>query len=55
MAETADDLSHLPRAARRAGALFGRPKLVAVGCLVLLAALGWIYLGLMIGGMEGRL
>lgn len=33
--------------------LFSRPVLMAVGCLAVLAGLGWIYLGLMIAGMAG--
>jgi predicted metal-binding membrane protein len=57
MAENAQDLRshdlrHLGPAARRLGELFARPKLLALGCLVALAALGWIYLGLMLAGME---
>ena len=52
MAQTAHDLHHLTPAARRLGGLFVRPKLLAIGCLALLAALGWIYLGLMLAGME---
>jgi predicted metal-binding membrane protein len=35
-------------AARPFGRLFARPKVVAAGCLVLLAGLGWVYLGLML-------
>ncbi len=45
MSRTADH-SALAPAARIAG----RPRLIAVLCVVLLAALGWIYLGLMMAG-----
>jgi predicted metal-binding membrane protein len=44
---------HEPRhftAARRLAVWLARPKLLAIGCLVLLAGLGWIYLGLMLAG-----
>jgi predicted metal-binding membrane protein len=52
MAESAHDLRHLTPAAQRLGGLFARPKLLAIGCLAVLAALGWVYLGLMLAGME---
>jgi predicted metal-binding membrane protein len=52
MAESAHDLRHLTPAAQRLGGLFARPKPLAIGCLALLAALGWVYLGLMLAGME---
>ena len=32
---------------------FARPKLIAVGCVVVLAALGWLYLALVIADMSG--
>ena len=32
---------------------FARPKLIAVGCVVALAALGWLYLALAIADMNG--
>jgi predicted metal-binding membrane protein len=48
MTEAADrDLNHLPPAESRLGALFARPKAVAVVCVVALAALGWSYLALL--------
>ena len=49
----ADDrgLTHLSLAAHRLGAAVARP--LAVVCVVVLTALGWIYLGLMIAGMSG--
>jgi predicted metal-binding membrane protein len=34
-------------------AVFSRPKLIAVGCVVALAALGWLYLGFAIADMSG--
>jgi predicted metal-binding membrane protein len=56
MTETADrELNHLPPAASRLGAAFARPKLLAVVCVVALAALGWLYLGLLVGTMGGPL
>jgi len=47
------DFSHLPAAAGRLGATFARPKLVAIVCVVALAALGWLYLALLIANMGG--
>ena len=56
MSKTADhDFSHLPPAAGRLGALFARPKLLAVACVVALAALGWLYLALLVAHMGGAL
>lgn len=34
-------------------AAFARPKLIAAGCVVVLAALGWLYLALVIADMSG--
>ena len=46
MAATADhDLPSLPRGEARLGALFARPKLLAVACIATLTALGWLALG----------
>jgi predicted metal-binding membrane protein len=55
MAQASDDrtLSHLPPAAARVGHALARPKFVAVACLVVLVALGWLYLALMVAGMVG--
>lgn len=48
MTDTADRrLTHLSFAATRLGHAFARPKTMAAGCVVLLAAFGWLYLGLM--------
>jgi predicted metal-binding membrane protein len=56
MSKAADrDFSHLPSAAGRLGAAFTRPKLLAVACVVVLAALGWLYLALLIAHMGGGL
>jgi predicted metal-binding membrane protein len=45
------DLSHLSPAANRLGKAFARPKLLAVICVIALAALGWFALGLMVSGI----
>jgi predicted metal-binding membrane protein len=45
------DLSHLPLAASRLGAAFARPKVLAAICVVALAGLGWLALGLLFTGM----
>ncbi len=47
------DFSNLPPGAAGLGRVFGRPKLVAVLCVIVLAALGWIYLALVLAGMDG--
>ena len=39
-----------PTAACRLALWFTRPKVMAIGCLVLLAGLGWVCLGLMLAG-----
>jgi len=48
---TRHDLPHLPRAASLLGAVFARPKALAVLCVVALTALGWLALGLIAAGM----
>lgn len=48
-------LAHLPPAAARLGAAFARPKVLAIACVVALAALGWLYLALQIADMGGEL
>ena len=45
--------SHLPAGAARLGAVMARPKLIAVGCVVLLTALGWLTLAWLMAGMGG--
>ena len=44
---TGHDLSHLSPAAGRLGAAFARPKVLAATCVIALAGLGWLALGLM--------
>ena len=52
MTQTArHDLPHLPPAASRLGAMFARPKVLAAICVVALAGLGWLALGLIYSGM----
>lgn len=54
MTETADrSLPHLPPAAARLGAVFARPKRLAVLCVIVLVGLGWLYLALLTAGMAG--
>ena len=45
--------NRLPPAAARFGALFARPKGLAVACVLTLTGLGWLYLGLLIVAMGG--
>jgi predicted metal-binding membrane protein len=49
------DFSHLPAAAGRLGLVVARPKVLAVACVLALAALGWLYLALLIVHMGGPL
>src|SRR5471032_2420548 len=49
---TEHDLSHLPPAASRLGAVFARPKVLAALCVIALAGLGWLALGLLFTGMS---
>lgn len=52
MTEAADrELTQLPPAAGRLGAAFARPKVLAAICVVALASLGWLALGLLFSGM----
>lgn len=54
MTEAADhSLPHLSPAAGRLGAVFARPKRLAVICVVVLVALGWLYLALLTANMAG--
>ncbi len=53
MSEAADrDPTHLPPAASRLGAAFARPKVLAAVCVLALAGLGWLALGLIYSGMS---
>jgi predicted metal-binding membrane protein len=51
MAQAANNLSR-PNPSAGWPYLFARPRLLAIGCLVLLAGLGWVYLGLMVAGAQ---
>jgi len=56
MTETTDyDLAHLTPAEAGLGRLFARPKAIAAGCVVALAALGWLYLALTTAPGSSRL
>jgi predicted metal-binding membrane protein len=43
-------LAYLSPAAARLGGVFARPRAIAILCIVALTGLGWIYLGLLVGG-----
>jgi predicted metal-binding membrane protein len=45
-----DSIHHLPPTVGRLGAVFGRPRLIAVVCVLVLTGLGWLYLALQIAG-----
>jgi len=47
-------LTRLPPAAARLGRAVGRPLPIAIACLVALAALGWVYLMLMVADSVAR-
>lgn len=53
MATRAEQHTAPPTASGPAGSAFGRPKLLALVCIAVLVAAGWIYLGLMVAGMSG--
>jgi|RhiMetStandDraft_8_1073273.scaffolds.fasta_scaffold01914_1 predicted metal-binding membrane protein len=54
MSDAADhDFGHLTPAAAGLGNIFSRPKAVAALCVVVLAGLAWLYLGVLLTGMEG--
>ena len=56
MSQTAEhDFSHLPPAAGRLGSAFARPERIAILCVVVLTALGWLYLALLTAQMDGAL
>jgi len=52
MAQAVHDFHRLTTAARRLAGWCARPTPLAIGCLVLLAGVGWACLGLMLAGME---
>jgi predicted metal-binding membrane protein len=47
-------LDGLPPAAARLGHALSRPVPIAVACLVVLTALGWVYLAMMVAGWAAR-
>jgi predicted metal-binding membrane protein len=47
-------LAHLTPSAARLGAVFARPRVIAALCVVSLAGLGWVYLGLVAGSAIAR-
>lgn len=54
MTEAADhSLPNLSPAASRLGGVFARPKRIAVICIIALAGLGWLYLGLLTASTAG--
>lgn len=54
MSDATHGLRRLRPAEARLGGVFARPKRLAVGCVILLGALGWVYIGLMLAGMQGQ-
>ncbi len=46
--------THLSPAAAQLGTAAARPRVIGILCIVLLTGLGWLYLGLMIGGSVSR-
>ncbi len=56
MSQTAGpDFDHLPPAAAGLGYIFARPRVLAAVCVVALASLGWLYLGIMYAGKNASL
>src|SRR5438445_12955013 len=47
-----DALTHLLAAETRLSEVLARPKRIALGCIVVLTALGWLALALMISGRS---
>jgi predicted metal-binding membrane protein len=52
---TAHDFNHLPSAAGWLGLVFARPKVLAIACVLAMAALGWLYLAVLVAHMGGAL
>jgi len=50
LSDATHTFAHLTPAAASLGAGFARPRLIGWGCVVMLAGLGWLYLGLVAGG-----
>ncbi|MGE5166728.1 MAG: DUF2182 domain-containing protein [Sphingobacteriales bacterium] len=56
MTETTDHgFSDLPPAAATLGHVFARPKVLAALCVIVLAALGWLYLALLVASAGGTI
>jgi predicted metal-binding membrane protein len=51
---TTHQLTHLTPSAARLGAALARPRIVAAACVISLAGLGWLYLGLIAGGGAAK-
>lgn len=51
---TAHQFAHLTPSAARLGAAFARPRVITALCVVSLAGLGWLYLGLIAGSGVAR-
>src|SRR5690242_8220667 len=47
------EFSHLPAATAGLAAVLARPKLIAIGCVVVLTALGWLTLAWLVAEMGG--
>jgi predicted metal-binding membrane protein len=47
------EFSHLPAMTARLAAVLARPKLIAIGCVVVLTALGWLTLAWLVADMGG--
>jgi predicted metal-binding membrane protein len=56
MTNTAEDpsLPHPSTAETQARSVLAQPRVVAISCIAVLAAMGWLYLGLMMAGMLGQ-
>ncbi len=52
--DLATSFTHLTPPAARLGAVFARPRVIAALCVVSLAGLGWLYLGLIAGGAVAQ-
>jgi predicted metal-binding membrane protein len=50
---TGYQFTHLPPAEAGLGWIFARPKAIAAGCVIIMAGLGWFYLGLLSAAPAG--
>jgi predicted metal-binding membrane protein len=55
MNETARALGHLAPGEARLAAFFARPKVIATLCIIVLAGLGWVYIGLLVAQAPDQL